>query len=135
MNTNTGLNTNANTERDAQTFAIIGAAMRVHTALGHGFLERVYQEALAIEFEVAGIPFMRESSCEIRYRDRVLACGYIADFVCFGEIIVELKALDELTDQHRSQVLNYLKATKFKRAVLLNLGTAKLQYERIVLNH
>ena len=121
--------------RDGQTYAIIGAAMRVHTTLGHGFLERVYQEALAVEFEVAGIPFVRESTCEIRYRERVLACGYIADFICFGEVIVELKALDDLNDQHRAQVLNYLKATGFKRAVLLNFGSGKLQYERIVLNY
>ena len=121
--------------RDEQTYAIIGAAMRMHTALGHGFLERVYQEALAIEFEITGIPFVRESPCEIRYRERVLACGYIADFICFGEIIVELKALEALADSHRAQVLNYLKATGFKRAIFLNFGTSKLEYERIVLNY
>ena len=128
------MNTNAE-DRDPQTYAIIGAAMRVHSGLGHGFLEKVYQEALAIEFEVTGIPFARESPCEIRYRDRVLACGYIADFICFGEVIVELKALDDLNDQHRAQVLNYLKATGIKRAILLNFGASKLQYERIVLNY
>jgi GxxExxY protein len=120
-------------QRDARTYAIIGAAMEVHRQLGQGFLEAVYQEALALEVALHAVPFEREVALPIRYKGRQLNCSYRADFLCFGEIIVELKALDKLSGIERAQVLNYLKATELHRAVLLNFGDFSLQYERLVL--
>ncbi len=122
-------------ERDPETYALIGAAMGVHSLLGRGFAEKVYQEALAVELELRGIPFKREVELCVKYRNVVLACGYKADFICFGSIILELKALDTLVDAHLQQAINYLKATGYTRAVLLNFGAARLDYRRIVFNH
>jgi len=118
--------------KDPQTYAIIGAAMEVHTQMGHGFLEGVYQEALAIEFSMRSIPFERESEISITYKGEPLACKYRADFVCFGEVIVELKALSALTSVEEAQVLNYLKATGYQRALLINFGAPSLHTRRFV---
>lgn len=123
-----------NGNRDAETFSIIGAAMEVHRELGHGFLEAVYQEALAFEFEARGIPFEREKGLSILYKGRDLETKYRADFVCHGEVVVELKALQALSGNEDAQLLNYLKASGFKRGLLLNFGAASLQQKRMVLN-
>jgi GxxExxY protein len=120
---------------DAQTYAIIGAAMEVHRELGHGFLEAVYQEALAVELTARGIPFQREVPLRVKYKNQLLVCTYKADFICFGEILVELKAIERLGDADKSQVINYLNAAKFSRALLFNFGSSSLVYQRIVLNH
>lgn len=120
---------------DPQTFAIIGAAMVVHSELGSGFLEPVYQEALAIEFESRGVEFERDSPTNVTYKGRPLNSAYRADFICFGEVIVELKAISALTNEHTSQVLNYLKATGMHRGLLLNFGEKRLNYKRLVLNY
>lgn len=119
-------------EQDEQTFAIIGAAMEVHTTLGHGFLERVYQEALAIELEERGIPFVLEAPLPVLYKGRELDASYRADFICFDSVILELKAISELTDAHLNQVLNYLKATNISRGLLLNFGNPRLDYRRVI---
>ena len=111
----------------------IGAAMEVQRQLGCGFLEVVYQEALAIEFTDRAIPFVREVDLPVSYKGRPLSCTYRADFIGFGEVVVELKALRELTSRENSQVINYLKATRLPRAMLLNFGSARLEYKRIVL--
>ncbi len=121
--------------KDPQTYAIIGAAMEVHKHLGHGFLEGVYQEALALEFSQRGIPFQREFDITVSYKGALLACRYRADFVCFGDVIVELKALSALTSVEEAQVLNYLKATDYQRALLINFGAPSLQTKRLVHNY
>ncbi|HKJ87371.1 MAG TPA: GxxExxY protein [Gammaproteobacteria bacterium] len=119
-------------ERDPQTYALIGAAMSVHSELGHGFLEAVYQEALAWELHFQSVPFRREVSLPVWYRGNQLACSYRADFLAYGNIVVELKAVPELTGKEEAQVLNYLKATGCEKGLLLNFGAPRLQYERLV---
>ena len=122
-------------EKDPQTYAIIGAAMEVHRQLGHGFLEAVYQEALAKELKLRNIPFEREVELVISYKGEPLVSKYRADFICFGEVILELKTASRLTSADEAQVINYLKATGLHRALLINFGTSSLQYERKVLGY
>jgi len=94
-----------------EVYNIIGAAMEVHKILGCGFLEAVYQEALELEFQYRKIPYEREVQLDIYYKEQLLKKHYQADFICYDDIIVELKALSALTSEHESQLLNYLKAT------------------------
>lgn len=115
-----------------ETYSIIGAAMEVHKTLGCGFLEAVYQEALEIEFKKQQIPYKREEILNIYYKNEILKKHYLADFVCYDKIIIELKALAELSTDHESQVLNYLKATGLQVGLLLNFGAKSLQYKRII---
>lgn len=117
-------------DRDAETYAIIGAAMRVHRGLGAGFLEAVYQEALGLVLDQAGIPWQREVPVRIRFEGRTLRTAYRADFVCFDRVLVEVKALRKLSGAESAQVLNYLKASGLERALLLNFGAASLEYRR-----
>jgi GxxExxY protein len=117
---------------DSLTYAIIGAAMTVHRSLGHGFLEPVYQEALEHEFVACGIPYQREFPLPIHYRDKVLLTSYRADFVCYGSILVELKALQKLSGTEESQVINYLKASGLEKALLINFGAPAIEYKRLV---
>ena len=117
-----------------ESYKVVGAAYKVHNSLGHGFLEAVYQEALEIEFQRQGIPYEREKELKIQYDGVELKQTYKADFVCFGKIIVELKAVNALDDAHRSQVYNYLHATGYKLGLLLNFGCSdELEKERIVI--
>ena len=118
--------------KDKQTYAIIGAAMEIHRVLGHGFLERVYQEAMEHELVAQQIVYQREIEVAVIYKDKKLNCNYRADFICFGDIIVELKATENLTSKDEAQLLNYLKATGYKRGLLLNFGNESLQYKRVV---
>jgi len=116
-----------------ETYQIIGAAMAVHRELGHGFLEAVYQEALALEFLEKHIPFEQEKPLEVQYKGRPLRKKYFTDFLCFDQIIIELKAMDGIHDDHLAQVLNYLKATNLRLGLILNFGTPSLQYKRVIL--
>ena len=116
------------------SYALNGAAFRVYNELGPGFLEAVYQEAMEIELKRRGIPFEREKELKIFYDGIELKQTYKADFVCYGEVIVELKAVSKLDDAHRSQVFNYLRATNSKLGLLYNFGFPdELERVRIVL--
>jgi GxxExxY protein len=119
-------------EADPQTYEIVGAAMEVHRELGNGFLEAVYQAALAIEFTERGIPFRGEVELPVYYKGRRLSCGYRADFVCVENILVETKAIGVLTAVNQAQLLNQLKATKHRRGILINFGASSLEYKRMV---
>ena len=122
----------ANSIYPNETYAIVGVAMEVHRILGPGFSESIYQEALAIEFERQGIPFEKEKAIIVKYKDVELHNTFRADFVCYHDIIVELKALESTTPEHRSQVINYLKATGFKLGLLINFGERQLYRRRII---
>ena len=115
-----------------ECYVIVGACFEVYKDKGCGFYEPVYQECLGIEFEYCRIPAIAQPVLSLEYRGRVLSQKYLPDFVCYDKIIVELKAVTELTDEHRAQVLKYLKASRFELGLLFNLGHyPKLQYERI----
>lgn len=114
-------------------YAIVGACFELYKDKGCGFLEPVYQECLQIEFAFQKIPFVFEPILEISYRGQKIESIYKPDFVCFDKIIVELKAVSKLADEHRAQTMNYLKATNFELALLINFGHyPKLEYERLV---
>jgi GxxExxY protein len=118
---------------DPQTYNIIGAAMAVHRELGCGFLEAVSREAFTIELKERCIPFAREVRLPVRYRDHVLPVFYAVDFVCYGEILVELKALSAIGPNEVAQLINYLRIAHRNRGLLLNFGTTSLQHKRTVL--
>ncbi len=118
--------------RDRQTYLIIGAALAVHHNLGPGFLEAVYQKALETEFRERGVPYEREQRVLVYYRGTPLGIGYRADFVCFGDILVELKGIPRLTPADQAQVMNYLVASNLSRALLVNFGGPSLQVRRFV---
>jgi len=117
---------------DPRTYAILGAAMEVHKTLGPGFLEAVYQEALAIELEGRGITCRREVELPLTCKGRLLKTAYRADFICFERVILELKAISKLSAIEEAQILNYLKATGFEVGLLLNFGEPRLTYKRFV---
>ena len=116
-----------------ESYNIIGAAIEVHRVLGCGFYEAVYQEAFEPELTSRGIPFQSQKPIEVFYKDQKLQKEYIPDLICFGKVIVELKALDSLTSLEESQILNYLKATGHQLGLLVNFGSrTKLEWKRFV---
>ena len=117
---------------ESETYKIIGAMMEVHKTLGCGFLEAVYQEALAIEFERRKIPFVKEKKLLLFYKEVKLEKYYVADFLCYDKIVVEIKALSALTTTHDSIMINYLNATKLKVGILGNFGEKSLKYKRLI---
>lgn len=117
--------------RDPQTCAIIGAAMELHCQLSGGPLETVYQDTAVIEFPLGQIQFEKEVNLPIRYKNNLLPTYYRADFVCFSEVIVEFKALSQLSSVEQAQLLGLLKATGLKRGLLINFGVPSIQYKRL----
>lgn len=118
-----------------ESYAIIGACFNVYNEKGCGFLEPVYQECLEIEFEHLRIPAEAEVELKLSYRGRQLKHTYRADFVCHSKILLELKAVRRLTDEHRAQLLNYLHATGYELGLLVNFGGhPNVEYERLILN-
>ncbi|HMF14771.1 MAG TPA: GxxExxY protein [Gemmataceae bacterium] len=116
-----------------EVYAIVGSAMEVYNELGPGFLEAVYQEALEIELSLRGIPHQPQRPLLLYYKGRKLKKEYVADFVCYDAIIVEIKALEKLTGKDEAQLINYLKATRMRVGVLINFGSAsKLEWKRFV---
>ena len=115
-----------------EAYQIIGAAMAVHNELGSGMREIVYGDALEIEFKLRGIPFQREQIFNVFYKGVELQHKFKCDFICFKNIIVELKAEKGLTDIDRSQIINYLKITKCPLGILINFGESSLMYERYI---
>ena len=115
------------------SYAIMGACFEVYNEMGCGFLESVYQECLEIEMSCRAMPFIPQAELRLNYKGKPLTKCYQPDFVCLDKIILEIKAIKELTDEHRAQVHNYLKATGFKLGLLVNFGHfPKLESERIV---
>lgn len=111
---------------------IIGAAYEVHNELGVGFLESVYEEALSIILNEKEVPFERQSEIRIHFRGRELNKFFMADFICYQSIIVEIKACESLNNAHMAQMLNYLKATNKKLGLLINFGSPRVQVKRVI---
>jgi GxxExxY protein len=117
-----------------EVYAIVGAAMEVYNVLGSGFLEAVYQEAMEIELAANGMSFEPQKPLVICYKGRQLKKEYVADLVCAGPVIVELKAIEKLTAKEEAQLLNYMNATGIRVGVLINFGChGKLEWKRMVL--
>jgi len=117
---------------EEETYKVIGACMTVHREMGSGFLESVYQEALENELEEQGISFERQKKIAIYYKGKTLKKYFMADFVCFDSIIVELKSTAFMHQTGESQLINYLKATNYKIGLLINFGESSLQWKRFI---
>lgn len=116
-----------------ESYKIIGACFEVYKLKGIGYTEPVYQECLKYEFELQGIPFLSQPTLELEYKGRILEQTFKPDFICYGKMVIELKALEKLIDPHRAQVLNYLNTTGFELGLLVNFGHfPRIEYERIV---
>lgn len=116
-----------------EIYEIVGAAIEVHKVLGPGFLEAIYQEAIEIELTERNIPFHPQQMLNVQYKDRILKQHYVADLICYDKIIVELKALNELSKRETAQILNYLKATGLRVGLLINFGArGRLEWKRYV---
>lgn len=114
-----------------ESYDIIGAALEVHSQLGCGFTEPVYQEALAEELKLRHIPFERQKVFTVTYKGKELSKDFRVDFVCFNKIIVELKAVSDFAEEHVAQVYNYLKVTGMQLGLLINFGKTSLEYKRL----
>ena len=113
-----------------EAYKIVGACMEVYNDLGSGFLESVYQEALAREFAAKEIAYVEQWGIDVYYKGDLLNKKFFADFICFNEIIIEIKAMEALVPEHEAQLINYLKATQKPLGLLVNFGGPSLQYKR-----
>ncbi len=119
---------------ESETYEVLGACFEVYKEKGCGFLEAVYQECLAIEFPLRNIPTAQQVAIPLAYKGQQLAKSYVADFVCFEKVLVEIKAVSALTNEHRAQIQNYLHASGLKVGLLVNFGHfPKVQHERFVI--
>ena len=117
-----------------ECYKIIGACFEVYKDKGSGFLEGVFQECLELEFGFRAIPFAAQALLSLSYKGHILKQRYVADFLCYESVLVEIKAVEKLTDEHRAQLLNYLNATDLRLGLLVNFGHhPKLEWERMVL--
>jgi GxxExxY protein len=114
------------------SYKIVGLAMQLHTELGHGFLEKVYENSLMILLEENGLRAVQQHPIAVKYHGRIVG-DYIADIIVDDTVIIELKALEKISEIHKAQTLNYLKATNYRLALLINFGKWKLEYTRLVL--
>jgi GxxExxY protein len=114
------------------SYKIVGLAMQLHSELGYGFLEKVYENALMVLFEENGIRAVQQSPIKVEFHGKIVG-DYIADLIVEDAIIIELKALDKISEIHKAQTLNYLKATNYRLALLINFGKWRLEYHRLVL--
>lgn len=119
-------------DRDPETYMIIGLAMEVFNTIGCGFLEAVYQEALELEFINSSIPYEKEKMLPIYYKGKLLKTSYRADFICNETIIVELKAIKQITSIEEAQVINYLKVSRLHKALIINFGAQSLEFRRYI---
>ena len=119
---------------DPQTYQIIGAAMEVHSTLHRGYLENIYRDALAVELQLRNLPFVREVPCQLHYKGHRLTGFHRLDFVCFGSVVVEVKAISSVGPAEQAQVLNYLALSGHRLALLLNFGERSLFQKRFVLD-
>jgi GxxExxY protein len=118
---------------EKESYDIMGALMEVHRELGSGFLEAIYQEAVELELASRGVPFEAQKPLQVTYKGQTLRKAYLADIVCHGQIIIEMKAAERLTSKDEAQLINYLKATGFRLGILVNFGSVgKLEWKRIV---
>ena len=115
-----------------ETFKIIGSCMRVHSELGSGFLESVYHEALEREFKENEVPYKSKEKLQVFYKDEIMNKFFVADFVCFDKIIIELKASNFIHKTMELQTVNYLKTTKFELGLLINFGESSLMWKRFI---
>ncbi len=116
-----------------ESYKIMGAIFEVYKEMGCGFLEAVYQECVELELAAQGVPFGAQFALDLRYKNRSLKSKFVPDFVCYEKIVLELKAVKLIADQHRAQVHNYLKASGFRLGIIVNFGHfPKVEYERIV---
>jgi GxxExxY protein len=117
-----------------ETYRILGACFEVYKEKGCGFLEAVFQECLELEFGIQGIPARVQVPLALSYKGKPLKQHYVADFICYDKVVVELKAVSKLTDEHRAQMQNYLNATGLRVGLLVNFGHyPKVEHERFVL--
>ena len=118
---------------EKETYRILGACFEVYNDKGCGFLEAVYQECLTIEFKLQSIPYRAQLPLELKYKGVVLEQKYQPDFLCFDQILLEIKSVKNIIDEHRAQLHNYIKATGLRLGLLVNFGHhPKLEYERII---
>ena len=118
-----------------ECFRIIGACMEVHRELGKGHSENIYKDALQLEFNAKGIGFVREQPYTVSYKGTVLPHSYFADFIILDKILLEAKAIEQLTESHGKQVLNYLAASKLQLGLLIDFGQDSFVWKRVVLSH